>query len=111
MDKWERWCLEFLPFCPDIFTPIHNLDIGPTENMLDIQWDHDFHLCRNFTIYLNDTAVPYCTNITALNCTIRDLDTGETYDVAVVATETDTVPIEASMIAMLPPKMDPNTGM
>ena len=78
------------------------------RNTLHVHWDHAYYLCRKFAIYLNDTAVPECTNITALNCTIGSLNDGVQYLVKVVATELDTEPIETpQIIAML----DANTGI
>ena len=68
------------------------------QNTLYAQWKHDYYLCRNFTVYLDDTAVPGCTNITALNCTIENLDTGMLYEVRVVATEFGIEPAEASVM-------------
>ena len=67
------------------------------QNTLNVQWDHDYYLCRNFTVFLNDTAVPECTNITALNCAIRNLDAAVGSEVTVVATESDTKPINISL--------------
>ena len=55
-----------------------------------MQWDHDYYLCRNFTIYLNETAVPECTNISALNCTIQRIEAGVQYELRVVSTELGT---------------------
>lgn len=84
------------------------------QDTLHVQWDHDYYLCRSFTIYLDGAAVPKCTNITALDCTmvIGNLDAGVMYEVKVVATESDTEPIEASeMIATLEPIMVQNAGM
>lgn len=86
----------FLPFCLDLTAPIHSLIIKPMLNALDIQWDHDFHLCRNFTVYLDGAAVPECTNIAAMNCTIENLDAGVQYEVNIVATESYTGPVEIS---------------
>ena len=78
------------------------------RNTLHVQWNHDYYLCRKFTVYLNDTAVRECTNITALNCTVRSLNDGVQYSVKVVATELDTETIESpQIIAML----DANTGI
>ena len=68
-------------------------------NTLYVCWDHDYYWCHNFTVYLNDNAVSECTNITALNCTIRGLDAGTKYNVSIVAIESDTEPIEATRIA------------
>ena len=78
------------------------------RNTLHVQWIHDYYLCRKFTVYLNDTAVRGCTNITALNCTVGSLNDGIQYSVKVVATELDTEPTETpQIIAML----DANRGI
>ena len=86
----------FLAFCSDLSAPFRTLHIKPIWNTLHVQWKHDYYLCRNFTIYLDDTAVPECTNITALNCTIRNLNDGVQYEVKVAATELDTKPVTIS---------------
>ena len=87
-----------LAFCSDLSAPIHNLqlNIEPLQKTLNVQWDHDYYLCRNFTVYLNETAIPECTSIITLNCTIRYLDAAIGYKVTVVATESDTKPVIAS---------------
>lgn len=100
--------LHFLTFCSDLTAPIHSLTIVPMWNALDVQWDHDFHLCRSFIIYLNDTAVPGCTNVTALSCTIRNLVAGAQYVVRVVAMESDIEPIDISQTAAT---LEANAGM
>ena len=96
-------------FHSDISALIHDLVIAATQDMITVKWDHDYYLCRNFTVILDDTVVPGCSNITALNCTIRNLDIGKVYEViTVVSTESCTNSIESSgTIAML----DPNAGM
>lgn len=96
-----------MPFHPDVYAPINNLVITAAQDTLYVKWDHDYYLCRNFTIYLNGAAIRECTNITALECTIRNLDTGVIYEVRVVATEFDIEPIEASEISAT---LDRNTG-
>ena len=65
---------------------------------LIVKWDHEYHLCRNFTVYLNDEAVPECTDIKIMNCTIGNLEAGVTYKVTVNATETGTEPITISRL-------------
>lgn len=102
-----------LLFHSDVFAPIHDLHIVQLRNTLNVQWDHDYYLCRNFTIYLNGTVVHGCTNITALNCTIGNLGAGMMYEVRVVATESDTEPIEATTLitTTLDQVMAPNAGM
>ena len=78
------------------------------RNTLHVHWDHDYYLCRKFTVYLDHTAVQECTNITALNCAIGSLNDGVQYLVKVIATELDTETIETpQIIAML----DANRGI
>ena len=96
-EKYSQQTIFPFPFCSDLGTPIRNLAITPTENALNVQWDHDYYLCHNFTVYLNDTAVPECTNITVLNCAIKNLDTAVGSEVTVVATESNTEPVNASL--------------
>ena len=88
-----------LSLCSDLSAPIaiRNLNFEPMQNTLSVQWDHDYYLCHNFTVYLNDTAVPECTNITVLNCAIKNLDTAVGSEVTVVATESNTEPVNASL--------------
>ena len=90
--------MRFRPFHSDISAPIRDLVVTATQDTITVKWNHDYYLCRNFTIYLNDNAVPECTNITALNCTIENLDTGMLYEVRVVATEFGIEPAEASVM-------------
>ena len=71
------------------------------QSTLYVKWDHDYYLCRRFTVYLNGSAVPECTNITALNCTIKNLNYGVQYLVQVVATESDTEPIKTPQTAIV----------
>ena len=78
------------PDCSDLSAPIHNLVTVAMQDTLYVQWDHDYYLCRNFTIYLNGTAVPECTNISALNCTIQRIEADVQYELTVVSTELGT---------------------
>ena len=78
------------------------------QNALHVQWHHDYYLCRNFTIYLGNLTVPECTDITALYCTIKNLDAGVQYVVRVVATEPGLQPISISQTVTTLAK---NTGM
>ena len=75
------------------------------QNTLTVQWNHDYYWCLNFTVYLNDAAVPGCTNITALNCTIENLDHGIHYNIKLAATRSGSDPIEASAV------VDASAGM
>ena len=81
--------------------------VQPMQNSctLNVQWNHDYHLCHNFTVYLDDMAIPECTNIAALNCTIGHLDYGIQYEMKVVATDSGSDPIEASAV------VDASAGM
>lgn len=57
------------------------------QDTLIVTWNHDYYMCRNFTISLNGTDIPECTNITALNCTITDFQPGKSYNVTISTTE------------------------
>lgn len=81
----------------------------PTQNALYVQWDYDFHLCRNFTVYLNGAAVHTCKDVAALtNCTIADLEAGVRHNVTVVATESYADPIHVSKVVNT---LDPTMSM
>ena len=92
--------MQFWPYHSDISAPIRDLVVTATQDTITVEWNHDYYLCRNFTIYLDDTAVPECTNITALNCTwsIENLDTGMPTEVKVVVTGFGIEPAEASVM-------------
>ena len=67
------------------------------RNALNVQWEHEFPLCRDFTVYLNGSTV--CTDVAALmSCTIRDLEAGVMYNVTVVANESFAHPIQDSKL-------------
>ena len=89
--------LYFSCLCSDISAPFQNLTYERMQNTLIVWWDHDYYLCRNFTVYLNDIVVSDCTNITTSNCEIRNVDAGLHYEVTVVAAESDTKPVNASL--------------
>ena len=96
---WEGQLLQFLPFHSDISAPIRDLVVAATQDILTVEWYHEYYLCRNFTVIFDDNVVPECTNITALNCTIRNRDIGKVYQVVrVVSTEFYTDLIETSVM-------------
>ena len=63
------------------------MTIKQMQDTLVVTWNHDYYMCRNFTISLNGTDVPECTNITALNCTVMGFQPGMSYNVTVSTTE------------------------
>ena len=81
----------------DLTAVAYNVMVVQVMNELIVTWAHDFHLCREFTVSLNGTKVPNCTNMEGtLNCTIRNVQLGVSYKVTVTATEEGTVSRTAS---------------
>ena len=78
------------------------------QNTLNVQWNHDYYLCRKFTVYLNDSAVHQCVNIVSLACIIQDLKASTTYLVTVNTTESG---IKSSGVSRTVSTLVPGMGM
>lgn len=80
--------LNSLTFYSGIAALTDNLTVKQIQNMLIVTWDDDYHLCRNFTVFLNGSEVTHCTNMQALtSCNVKFTEAGASYIVTVHTTE------------------------
>ena len=85
-------------------------DTEPAQNTVFVTWQYKFSECRKFTVRLNGTPVQGCTNISDMNCTIRNLAAGVQYEIALIASEASAPSIQLSKLVTIPKNPETDSG-